>query len=231
MTIAGFQPLSLLDYPGVVASIIFTQGCVLRCLYCHNPELIPLKPQVSGLTQESILAQLTKYRRMIEGVCVTGGEPTIHPDLPNFLKKLKALGLLIKLDTNGVHSRLLRGIINQGLVDYIAMDIKHTWERYPDIIGLHHPRLIAECQKTLALIQSSSVTHEFRTTVYPALHQAEDLTTIAKQLTPGTRYALQGIRYETTLIKNLPRTPSLDLAQAAAKIRQIRPDLHIEIRT
>ncbi|MCA9389274.1 MAG: anaerobic ribonucleoside-triphosphate reductase activating protein [Candidatus Magasanikbacteria bacterium] len=232
MQFAGFQPLSLLDYPGVITSILFTQGCPFRCVYCHNPELIPLQnTETKNLIEEDvILERLQQRKHLVEGVCITGGEPTIHPHLPAFIKKVKALGLLVKLDTNGVSPQMIKELINEKLVDFIAMDLKHTWERYPDVIGLKQEKIIENCRATFELIQQSSIPHEFRTTVYSGLHSKEDLLTIAKQLKDDENYALQAIRYDSTYDPKLPKTQQLDLEEIANEIRGLHPQLTIEVR-
>ncbi len=233
MIFAGLQPCSLIDYPGVIASTIFTQGCPFRCVYCHNPELIPVctsdpdQPQ----KEEHVLEQLYQRRRIIEGVCITGGEPTIHADLPDFIKKVKRLGLLVKLDTNGIHPNMIERLIKDQLVDFFAMDLKHTWEHYSDVIGIDQSSAVNSCKNTFHLIQDSAIPHEFRTTVYSGLHGQEDLKAIASQLRPGERYALQDIRYGTTLNPILTRTPSLDLKKIADEIQTLYPMLHLEVRS
>ncbi len=232
MIISGFQPLSLLDYPGIICSIVFTQGCPFRCVYCHNPELIPV--QASDLSkiikEDDVLERLNRRKKIVEGVCITGGEPTVHPDLPEFIKKVKQLGMLVKLDTNGLTPRMVERLIKERLVDFFAMDLKHTWERYSEVIGIKQKNVIENCKETFHLIQDSSIPHEFRTTTYSALHSEHDLCEIASQLKEGENYALQEIRYETTLEPNLKKTQRLDLEAIAKRIRANQPLLRVEVR-
>jgi len=228
MKIAGFQPLSLIDYPGVVSSIVFTQGCVFRCVYCHNPELIPLDAETL-IPQEDVLKRLDVSRKMLEGVVVTGGEPTLQPDLPEFLREIKSRGLLVKLDTNGVHPKLIERILDEKLVDYLAMDLKHLWERYDDVIRIGKDNTIENCKKTFALIQMSGIDHEFRTTVAPSLHSANDLVEMAGYLKPGESYFLQEIRYQKMLDPTLAHG-QMDLSAVAERVRRTYPDLKIEVR-
>ena len=227
MRISGYQPLSLIDYPGVICATVFTQGCAFRCPYCHNPELIPHK--AGAIEETEVFRHLDLRRSMIEGVCVTGGEPTLHADLGDLLRGIKQRGLLVKLDTNGVNPEMVRGFIAEGIVDMIAMDIKHTWERYDDVARTGSARAIENCRKTYDLITSSGVAYEFRTTVSPALHSEDELVTIACQLPQGAHYALQAIRYDKMLDPAHPRGV-LDLERAASRILEERPDLALEIR-
>lgn len=233
MILSGFQPLSLLDYPGIICSIVFTQGCPFRCVYCHNPELIPVQaPDVSkAIKEKDILEHLNRRKNIVEGVCITGGEPTVHPDLPEFIKKVKQLGMLVKLDTNGLTPRMIEKLIEERLVDFFAMDLKHTWERYSEIIGITQKNVINNCRETFHLIQDSLIPHEFRTTVYSGFHGKEDLEEIAGQLRDGEHYALQDIRYGKTLNPSLTRTEPLDLESVAHSIRSKHPSLQVEVRS
>lgn len=228
MRFAGLQSVSLIDYPGVICSIAFTQGCPFRCAYCHNPDLIP-HDREAGLSDADVLQKLAS-NRLIEGVCVTGGEPTIHPDLPEFLRSCKRLGLLVKLDTNGVNPRMVEHVIRDRSVDFFAMDLKHRWERYEDVIRTGNPAVVENCRRTFGLIRDSGVAHEFRTTVYPGFHSEDDLVAMAEDLKPGDRYALQEIRYGATLDADLERLPPLDLRRVAERIRSKHPDVEVDVR-
>lgn len=233
MLISGFQPLSLLDYPGIICSIVFTQGCPFRCVYCHNPELIPVRtPEPDKiLREEDILERLHQRKHIVEGICITGGEPTIHPDLPEFIARLKQRGMLVKLDTNGIHPQMVKRLIEQKLVDFIAMDVKHVWEKYPEAIGANYQNAINHCRETFHVIQASSIPHEFRTTVYSGIHSAQDLLDIAAQLNAGERYALQAIRYGKTLNPTLAQTTPLDLESVARELHTRQPALQVEVRS
>lgn len=232
MQIAGFQPLSLIDFPGTVCSIVFTQGCPFRCVYCHNPELIPVERDGlwQPISEEHVFATLEKRKNIVEGVCITGGEPTVQADLVEFIRRVKALGLRVKLDTNGVHPQKIEELLQEQLVDFFAMDLKHVWPRYHEIIGLGHQKIVENAKKTAQILQESGVPYEFRTTVYPASHGAEDLCEIARELRDGSRYALQRMRYEKTYSSTIKQDQELDLEKIAERIRQERPGLVVEVR-
>jgi pyruvate formate lyase activating enzyme len=229
MRIAGYLPLSLVDDAGYVCAVVFTQGCPFRCPYCHNPGLIPTAGETE-VPEAEALHRIDAHRRMLDSVCVTGGEPCVQPDLPAFLGKLKARGLRVKLDTNGIHPALVRRVVEDGLVDFVAMDLKHAWPSYDRVARTGSGAAIRNCRETFEFLSSGAVAHEFRTTVSPSLHTTEDLCAIAGQLAPGERYALQGVRYARTLDPDHPRIPA-DLAPAADAIRHRRPDLEIIVRT
>lgn len=229
MRIAGYQPLTLIDYPGHLASIVFTQGCPFRCVYCHNPELIPTQGEDEH-SEDSIISRIKQDAEMLDGVVVTGGEPTVHPDLPEFLEKLKSLGLKVKLDTNGVNPRLIERCLQKNVVDFFAMDIKHRWEKYNDVIGSSPDIAIENCRKTFDLICQSGIAYEFRTTIYSALHTEDDLLTIAGYLEGTGNYALQQVRYEKTLANNLEQTAPLNLHRLKKRILEQYPSLNVLIK-
>lgn len=229
MNIAGFQKLSLLDYPGTPCAILFTQGCSFRCAFCHNPELIPMTggPTVA---EDAIVAKLDEHKKMVDAVVITGGEPTLQADLPRFLKRLKDGGYKIKLDTNGVTPNMVNEIIDAKLVDYLAMDLKQTWDKYDEVVRVGSPGLIARVKKTFDLIQNSGVPHEFRTTILPHSHTEQDFMAMAGYLKPGEKYFIQETRFNVTLEPNLPRQKSFDTQELVAKLRAMYPEILIEAR-
>ena len=213
MTIAGIQRLSLLDFPGRPCAILFTQGCLLRCGYCHNPELIPLPSENTARNSPPSLADvyhfLERGKKIVDAVCITGGEPTIQPGLIDFIRELKGRGFAVKLDTNGLRPDVVKALLDEALLDYIAMDLKAPWEKYADVIRVTNPLIVANMKKTFALIQNSGVSHEFRTTIAPGVHVAEDFAVMAGYLKSGETYAIQQTRFEKTLDPELSRDTSL----------------------
>ncbi|MEK7520079.1 MAG: anaerobic ribonucleoside-triphosphate reductase activating protein, partial [Patescibacteria group bacterium] len=199
-----------------------------RCAYCHNPELLGANDNT--VHEEEILSYLRARRGFLDGVVITGGEPTIHRDLPEFIAKIKALGLLVKLDTNGVNPAMVARLIARTLVDYVAMDLKHVWERYNTIARVKKTEYAENPKKTFAIIQSSGIDHEFRTTVLPGAHTEEDLTTMAGYLKDGEKYYLQNIRYEKTLERNLDTGLLFDVSDIIHNLRMRFPNVAIAER-
>jgi len=197
--------MSLLDYPGKVCSIVFTQGCSFRCSYCHNPDLISVKPedQKTKIEPKAIFAHLEKHKTMIEAVCITGGEPTIQRGLREFIEHVKGMGLAVKLDTNGIHPTLVQECIDANLLDYIAMDLKNVWGRYLDVIRVGGEAIVRQCRETFEIIQSSGVAHEFRTTICPGVHTKKDFVEMAGYLKEGETYFIQETRFQKTLKEGL----------------------------
>ena len=188
MKIKGFQKTSLIDYPGNICSIIFISKCNLRCGYCYNPELV--NDQGEEISQKYILEYLEQRKKLIDGLCITGGEPTLHKELINFITKVKELGLKVKLDTNGLNSEMLKDLIKKKLIDFVSMDIKNVFEKYKKTTNSN-----VKCYKikeSIKIIKESGINHEFRTTVLPRLHKEEDLLKIAQEyLTGAKKYVLQ----------------------------------------
>ncbi len=188
MQIGGLQKMTLLDYPGRVACTVFLPGCNFRCPFCHNAPLV-LGPG-ERLDEQALFAFLEKRRGLLDGVAVTGGEPLLQPELETFLRRIKALGYPIKLDTNGSFPNRLRGLLEEGLVDYIAMDIKNCREKYDRTAGaaVHFD----DVAQSAALLLEGRVPYEFRTTVVEELHEPEDFEKIGVWLSGAEHYYLQG---------------------------------------
>jgi pyruvate formate lyase activating enzyme len=192
MFITGLQAFSLSDFPGRVSAILFTQGCNFRCPFCHNGDLIPLAPPMKPMPDEAIDSFLHKRRGRIEGIVISGGEPTLHADLPDFLARIKTLEYAVKLDTNGSRPQMLKTLIDAGLVDYIAMDVKAPWPKYTQLTGVDEP--LEPIRESIALIAQSAIACEFRTTVYPPLLGEEDLICIRELIPPGALHRIQSCR-------------------------------------
>ncbi len=196
MDIRGVQKITLIDYPGKVASTIFTFGCNLSCGYCHNPDLVAATVRTPGrISEEDAMKILAERKDFIDGACITGGEPTLQDDLPEFAAKVKTLGLLVKLDTNGTNPGMLNELLEKGLVDYIAMDIKVPLEKY----GEWFPDT-GKIEKSVDIVKKFP-DYEFRTTVLPKLHSADDIVSISRWLGGSKRYFLQQFRPADTLDK------------------------------
>lgn len=201
MIIAGFQRSSLIDYPAELSAIIFTQGCNFRCPYCHNPELVDPKLFEKPLVEKEILDFLDKRKKQLDAVVITGGEPTIHNNLPDFIQKIKEMGYKVKLDTNGSNPEMLELLIKKKLVDYIAMDIKAPLDKYPKITKVKID--IDKIKKSIGLIKDSSLKHEFRTTVVKSLLSFDDIAEIAKSIKGVDLYIVQKFVPSKTLDKKM----------------------------
>lgn len=231
MLIGGLQKLTLVDFPGKVAAIVFTKGCIFRCPYCHNPDLVlPERGVVIPISE--VKDFLESRKDFLDGVCISGGEPTLHKDLPDFIAYVKSLGYLVKLDTNGVTPSMVQELIDKKLVDYFAMDLKQTWEKYQKIANLApgKERFIENCKETFKIIQTSSVPHEWRTTVLPGIHTEDDFIEMASWLLPGEQYFIQDINYAVTLDQNLNKTKRIDVPKLVATLKELYPNIHIEAR-
>ena len=178
MKITGLQKMTLLDYPGRIACTVFLQGCNFRCPFYHNSDLLGPEGE-TAISMEELLSFLKKRKGMLEGVCITGGEPTVQRDLPDLLRAIKALGYPVKLDTNGSNPAMLKALVAEGLVDYVAMDIKNSREKYGVTAGV--PGLsMDKIEESMAFLLSDAVDYEFRTTVVRELHQEKDFQNMAQ---------------------------------------------------
>lgn len=190
MVFYGFQKLTLLDFPGKMACLLFTGGCPFRCPFCHNAGLVTDMSDAVTYEEEEIIAFLQKRKGLLEGVCITGGEPLMHTGLADFIRKVRSLGYAVKLDTNGAYPDQLAALIEEGLLDYVAMDIKNTPEKYAATIELSDYDLSA-VQRSIALLKEGRVAYEFRTTVVEEFHTVEDIEEIARWIAGTPRYFLQ----------------------------------------
>lgn len=190
MLIKGFQKTTLLDFPGRVAATVFTGGCNFRCPFCHNAGLVTDLSQSETIPVDSVLDYLQKRRKILDGVCITGGEPLLQPDLIPFLDAIRRMGYAIKLDTNGSFPQKLRRLIEEKRIDYVAMDIKNISSKYAATCGIAETPYAVE--ESIDLLLSSETDYEFRTTVVKELHTLEDIEAIAKRLIGAKKYFLQG---------------------------------------
>ncbi len=219
MLILGLQKLTLLDYPGRTACTVFTGGCNFRCPFCHNAPLVLPGREQEPYTEEEVLSYLKKRAGLLDGVCVTGGEPTLQEDLEAFLRQVRALGYPVKLDTNGSRPEALRALIGQGLLDYVAMDVKSSPEEYARACGV--PVDLEKVNESIDLLLSGCVDYEFRTTVVAGLHTPQIIEQTARRIAGAKRYFLQAFVDSGDLITPgwhaLSREEMEACAQAARK--------------
>lgn len=194
MDFKSLYRVSLLDYPGKVAAIAFVGGCNFRCGFCYNRDLVLNPQELPSISEEEILGYLDANRDWLDGLVLTGGEPTLHPELPSFLEKVKRLGFSVKLDTNGSNPEMLAGLIEKRLVDYVAMDVKAPLveEKYHAVIGTQANGVMKEVEKSIELLRNSNgIDYEFRTTVVPGLTSKEDIALIAERIKGAKRFYMQ----------------------------------------
>ena len=190
MRIDGLQKMTLLDFPGKVACTVFTGGCNFRCPFCHNALLVTELPEKPDYTVDEILSFLKKRAGLLDGVAITGGEPLLNPDISDFIRKIRSMGYAVKLDTNGSFPERLKAIVGEGLVDYVAMDIKNRKEKYTETIGLKNLDL-SKIEESVEFLKSGAVDYEFRTTVVEQFHTVEDIRAAAEWIGGAKRYFLQ----------------------------------------
>ncbi len=197
MLICGFQKFSLLDYPGKISAIIFTGGCNFRCPYCHNPELVKSKKFEEVISERDFFNFLKSRQGQLDAVVITGGEPTLQKDLLKFIARLKKLGFLVKLDTNGSYPETIEKILKLNLVDYLAMDIKAPLEKYKSVVG--NASSVREIQKSVKLIMNWNKEYEFRTTIVKPLLSTRDILQIGQEIKGAKMYVLQKFIASKTL--------------------------------
>jgi len=228
MQISGFQPLSLIDYPERTCAILFTQGCPFRCAYCHNPELVYAGKGL--LDADAVTKELVRIRELVGAVTMTGGEPTMQADLPEYIRSLRELGYDIKLDTNGSNPDMLARMLSEKTLSYIAMDIKSPWEKYADVTNTPNTTILANVKTSFAMIQGSGVPHEFRTTLVPGMHTEKDVETMLGYLRDGERYAFQDFRAGHTLDPELVAKGEFSVRDVYEKMKAKFPKLELVLR-
>lgn len=214
MKIGGLQRFSLSDFPGYAAAIVFTQGCNFRCPYCHNGALIGPEPEPEAPSEEAVMRFLQSRRKQLDGVVISGGEPSIQPDLIDFARRVKSMGYRVKLDTNGSHPEVIARLLEEGLLDYIAMDIKAPLESYRRLAGVTVS--MSALEESIALLSWSGIDHEFRTTDVAPLLRRADIAAIQGIVPRGSRHRLQPFRAELARDKTLHNALPADDAEEAA---------------
>jgi len=230
LKIKGFQKISLIDYPGKVCSVIFLAGCNFRCPYCQNPDLIKKPNKIKDIAFERVLNYMIKKRKWIDGICITGGEPTIYNDLPAFIQKVKKKGFLIKLDTNGTNPDMLEHLIRNCLIDYVSMDIKSPLEKYD--IAANTKVNKSAIRRSVELIKKSGLDYEFRTTVVPTLFKGKDALAIGEWLNGASKFFIQQFRPTVTLNKSYQKKQPYSEAELNELKEIMTPFFEsVEIRT
>lgn len=229
MDIKGIQKTSMIDYPGKLSAVIFTPKCTFRCGFCHNVDLVTGWEKLDTIDEREILNFLKDRKKWLDGLVITGGEPTVHKDLPDFLRKVKELGYLAKLDTNGSNPYMLEGLIKEGLVDYIAMDIKGPKERYDEICRAKvNIKLI---EMSVERIRSSGLDYEFRTTAVPGLITEKDIVKIGEWARGSRLYCIQQFRPMRTLDGSLQNSRPYKPEELETMAEAARPFFEkVEIR-
>ena len=215
MKISGFDKLTLLNYPDKVACTIFTSGCNLRCPFCHNSGLVT--NNYNEISFDSIYEYLKKRVGILDGVCITGGEPLIHADIKDYIKKIKDLGYLVKIDTNGCNPKLLKELIDLKLVDYLAMDIKNIYSKYDITSGVKVN--IDNIKKSISIIENSGIDYEFRTTIVKEFHSTQDIKEILSYISSNSNYYIQNFKNSNDVFnRNLSSFSEKELVEMKNKI-------------
>lgn len=200
MKIAGFKKQSLIDYPGNITAVVFTQGCNFRCVYCHNPDLVLPEKFSPLIDEQEVLEYIRKYKKLLDAVCISGGEPTLHQDLHSFISKIKSLDLKVKLDTNGSHPDILKSLLKNDLLDFVAMDIKQllNYEAYKKVCGHTFKReMFCNILESVRIITELAKEYQFRTTILKNIHKKEHIQELKNQF--GKHYNIQNFRNENIL--------------------------------
>ncbi|MBC8218712.1 MAG: anaerobic ribonucleoside-triphosphate reductase activating protein [Planctomycetes bacterium] len=229
MQIKGLVKTSIVDFPGKVATVVFTGGCNFRCPYCHNVDLVLRPESLPDIAVGEVLRLLAERQGFVDGVVITGGEPTLQSDLADFARELKSLGLAVKLDTNGYRPRSIQLLLREGLLDYVAMDVKGALEKYSLVAGCRIE--ISRIENSIQLILSSEIEYEFRTTAVPGMVTVKDVETIAQSIAGARRYLIQQFRSSSSTlapqIAKIDPYPVTVLEEMADAARRWVPDVSV----
>ena len=229
MIISGMQKLTLVDYPSHTACLIFTQGCNFRCPFCHNSDLVIKTNNPNKIDEQVLFDYLDKRKGLIDGVCISGGEPLLQKDIELFIKKIKDKGYKVKLDTNGSKPSILKNLIDKNLVDYVAMDVKNTFDKYEETIGCKIN--VQDIKNSIDILKNSNIDYEFRTTIAKELHSLEDIKNILRYLGRNVKYYIQNYNEcETVLKKGLNGFSDDELLNIKKKLEIEYPNISIRGR-
>ena len=223
MKIGGLQKVSLIDYPGLICGIVFLQGCNFKCPYCHNPELVDSKLFKPGIRENEVLEFLNTRKGKLDAISITGGEPTIQEDLTSFIKQIKKMGFAVKLDTNGSQPQVIKNLLAEKLLDFIAMDIKAPLEKYKNIVNTQVNT--EPIQESISLILKEKIPHEFRTTIIESQLEENDILEIGKLIAGASKYVLQKFVPTKTLDKKFLKEKSF----SDEKLQKIKNSLEQQI--
>jgi len=203
MEFKGFIKTSLIEYPGKIVSVAFVGGCNFRCPFCQNPDLVHNSRSLPSISEKEVIDHLLSKRKWLDGLVITGGEPMLEKDLPNFVSKIKKEGFLVEIETNGTNPGMLRDLVERSLIDYLALDIKapFEWEKYRKVAGIVDKKLLGKVKESVKILLSSNIDYELRTTVVPGLVDQEDLISIARSFEGVKKYVLQQFVPKVTLDK------------------------------
>lgn len=221
MVISGLQKTTVIDYPGKVAAIVFTRGCNFRCPFCHNPELVIPEQYREEVPEREILGFLEKRRGVLDALVITGGEPLLHADIGDFIKKVRGMGYAVKLDTNGTNPDLLEELLDRKLVDYVATDVKNAPEKYEETVNARVN--IDDVKKSIKIIMAKAPDYEFRTTVLPRLHKEEDFRAMGEMILGAKRYYIQNFRPRQTLDPSFEKESSYTAKELAVFKKIMEP--------
>lgn len=225
MVISGMQKLTLLDYPGKTACLIFTQGCNFRCPFCHNRDLLNEENNNEEIAEEEVIKYLEKRKGLIDGICISGGEPLLQSDLEDFIIKVKEMGFLVKLDTNGSSPSKLKRLIDKKLIDYVAMDIKNDFTKYDKTSGIEKIKT-DNIKRSIQIIENSGIDYEFRTTIVKQFHNLCGIESICGYIGPNSKYYIQNYKDAKTVLQHgLSGFDDDELRQMQDKLKLVYPNV------